>query len=355
MTTSNFNVKNTLTVNSVFSANSSGIYFGTTPVLLVNTSYFALGVINASSIGFLANTTLINLGNSSINSTFTASSLIIESNSTVNTTIGATSIGLYTNSSANAILTGTSLSIIANSTGNVQVNNTNIIINTNATTNSILSGASLTFETNSTVNTIVNATSHTFNVNSTVNATLTGNSLASVGNSFFTISTTNAASTPLTVLGVNSPSANIFQVSNGTIQFAVNSSGVAVGNGAGLTLANNVLYANVTEQTITGGAIVTSYNLGITNSSITSITANSGICPLQYLTNNGAFTLTAPSSDGTMTIFITNGAVANTITYSGFSNGASTGDSYVLTSTYKFFLSIIRVNGTSTFRWAACQ
>ena len=79
-----------------------------------------------------------------------------------------------------------------------------------------------------------------------------------------------------------------------------------------------VILKTATEQVISGGATVTSYNLGITNSTVNSITIDSGKCPLQYITNNGAFTCTAPSNDGSCIVQILNGTSANTITFSGW-------------------------------------
>src|SRR5271157_1148132 len=73
---------------------------------------------------------------------------------------------------------------------------------------------------------------------------------------------------------------------------ATNATNISTGTLAQARLTN-VLLTNVTNQSITGGAIVTS--VGLTTGSIT---CNSGICPLQYITNNGAFTITAPASDG---------------------------------------------------------
>jgi hypothetical protein len=116
------------------------------------------------------------------------------------------------------------------------------------------------------------------------------------------------------------------------------------------TRLTNVLLTNATNQSITGGAIVTSHLISIGN-----FTCNSGICPLQYITNNGAFTITAPASDGTMLLLITNGTNANTITFSGFTVGTSTGDALDYTSGHMFMMSVMRINSYSTYRIAAMQ
>lgn len=104
-------------------------------------------------------------------------------------------------------------------------------------------------------------------------------------------------------------------------------------------------------QTLTGGFDVTAASLG----TMGNFTAAPQTHNLQYGTNNAAFTLTAPASDCAMNILVTNGASAGAITFSGFSVGTSTGDAYALTNTNKYFLQILRINGVSTYRWAACQ
>lgn len=107
---------------------------------------------------------------------------------------------------------------------------------------------------------------------------------------------------------------------------------------------------NLTGQTITGGVIVTSQSI-----STGSYTVDCGTRPLQYITNGGAFTLTAPANDGSCILLVTNNGSAGTISYSGFSVGSSTGDTYNTTNTYKFSFHIWRVNGTSGYRIAAHQ
>ena len=118
----------------------------------------------------------------------------------------------------------------------------------------------------------------------------------------------------------------------------------ATGTVALLTLA---------DQTVTGGANVTSDNLGTQSSG--TLTIDCGKCPLQYLTNNGAFTLAAPSNDGSCMVFVTNGSSAGTITFSGFTVGSNTGDALNTTNTDLFTISIWRINGTSGYRIAAHQ
>jgi len=135
----------------------------------------------------------------------------------------------------------------------------------------------------------------------------------------------------------------------GTLSFTMNKINFNVStllrNGSG-----PILDGASTNQVISGGAIVSSHGIATGN-----FTANTGICPLQYITNNGAFTITAPSNDGSMILLIQNGTAAGTISYSGFTNGASTGDTLDTTNGHNFMMSIIRINGISTFVIKALQ
>jgi hypothetical protein len=96
--------------------------------------------------------------------------------------------------------------------------------------------------------------------NNTFTALIAPNTNFGIGNTAPTsklfVTSTNTTVTPLTVKGVASATANLFEVGNsGSTVFAVNSIGVMVGNGAGLTsipyagitvLANNGIVANAT-------------------------------------------------------------------------------------------------------------
>lgn len=107
---------------------------------------------------------------------------------------------------------------------------------------------------------------------------------------------------------------------------------------------------NTTGQTITGGAIVTAQS-----QSTGSITVDCGTRPLQYITNNGAYTITAPSNDGSCMLFVTNGASAGATTFTGFTVGSSTGASLTTTNGNKFTISVWRINGTSGYSIFAHQ
>lgn len=114
--------------------------------------------------------------------------------------------------------------------------------------------------------------------------------------------------------------------------------------------SGTLLSNSVADQTIAGGANVTSLS-----QSTGSINVDCGARPLQYITNNGAWTITAPTSDGSCVILITNGASAATPTFSGFSVGSNTGDALDNTNGHKFMLFIVRINGNSTYTVKALQ
>lgn len=131
---------------------------------------------------------------------------------------------------------------------------------------------------------------------------------------------------------------------------------IALGTPASINLANatNIPPAGFAAGTI--GAVgfnSTPYNLGtVSSGTVTPASANGNT---QYLTNNGAFTLAAPSTNCSIDIDVTNGASAGAITFSGFTVGSNTGDTYATTNTNKYILMIRRVNGTSTYAWKAYQ
>lgn len=106
---------------------------------------------------------------------------------------------------------------------------------------------------------------------------------------------------------------------------------------------------DLASQTISGGANVTTLALSTGN-----ITVDCGARPLQSITNNGAYTITAPAADGSCQILVTNGASAGATTFTGFTIGASP----VVPGTVngnKFLIMIARVGGTSTYLVDALQ
>jgi hypothetical protein len=73
------------------------------------------------------------------------------------------------------------------------------------------------------------------------------------------------------------------------------------------------------------------------------------------MTKNGAFTLAAPANDGSCVVNVTNGASAGTITFSGWTVGSNTGDTYATTNTNVYSLFVRRINGKASYQWSALQ
>ena len=119
-----------------------------------------------------------------------------------------------------------------------------------------------------------------------------------------------------------------------------------VGFGCNTTLADLA----TADQTLSGGANVTALTQAAGN-----LTIDCGARPLQYITNSGAWTLTAPANDGSCILLVTNDGSAGAITFTGFSVGTNTGDALTTTNTDKFSIHIWRVHGTSGYRIAAHQ
>jgi len=126
--------------------------------------------------------------------------------------------------------------------------------------------------------------------------------------------------------------------------------GVLTALGVNIGSAGAVLTTNNTN-TITIGYNVTPYSIGTVSSGTTTPSAANG--NYQYLTNGGAFTLAAPSSDCAIDILVINGGSSGAITFSGFKTpgtGAS-GATYATTNSTWWVLSIRRANGVSTYAW----
>ncbi len=132
--------------------------------------------------------------------------------------------------------------------------------------------------------------------------------------------------------------------------------GIVVYDGSGYELMEPFSAAslNTANQTLSGGATVTSVNLGSPGPSST-LTVNCGLGPLQFLTNTALFTLAAPGLDGACDIMLINGATANTVTQSGFTVNGNTGEPLTTTNGQRFIEHIERINGVSTFMIKALQ
>lgn len=169
----------------------------------------------------------------------------------------------------------------------------------------------------------------------------------------FTTPTLGAASA--TTINGNTFSASTYTLTgtpNKTLTFnnSITLAGTDATTWTGPATNMTVAALNIADQTITGGANVTSLSQSTGN-----ITIDCGARPTQFITNNGAWTITAPATDGSCLLLITNGASAQTPGFTGFTVGSNTGDALSNTIGSKFTLSIWRINGTSGYRVAAHQ
>lgn len=116
--------------------------------------------------------------------------------------------------------------------------------------------------------------------------------------------------------------------------------------------ASGIIALNdVEDQTITGGAAVTSKDLGtITTGTVTPECSDR---PMQHYINGGAHTLAASASAGSMLLDITNNGSAGVITASGFT--LVTGDGFTTTNGHKFRCHISKGNAGQLLSVQALQ
>ncbi len=107
---------------------------------------------------------------------------------------------------------------------------------------------------------------------------------------------------------------------------------------------------NVVDQVLSGGWNVTSRAIATG-----SFTVDFGLGPLQYISNNGAFTINAAGSDGQTLLQVTNTSLAGLITFSGFVTGSNTGDALTTTNGSVFSILLWRANGISNYYVMAQQ
>lgn len=108
---------------------------------------------------------------------------------------------------------------------------------------------------------------------------------------------------------------------------------------------------DVEDQAVTGGARITSKDLGTVSSG--TLTPDPGDRPLQHYTNGGAHTLAPGSNTGSYILDITNNASAGTITTSGFTKVS--GDSFTTTNGHKFRCGVSVGNAGSLLQVQALQ
>lgn len=188
-----------------------------------------------------------------------------------------------------------------------------------------------------------------------VTGTLPNPTIASAAVTGAKIASNTVTNSNLSAAGANTIKGNFTnstgnEADNSVPSCSTNNSGLTYTSGSGLGCDSNLANLTVADQVVTGGANVTTQTLSTGN-----VTIDCGSRPLQQITNGGAFTITAPASDGSCIVKSTNNASAGAITFSGFSVGSNTGDSLDITNGHVFSLFIWRVGGTSGYRVAAHQ
>ena len=103
----------------------------------------------------------------------------------------------------------------------------------------------------------------------------------------------------------------------------------------------------VPDQKLSGGANVTSYNLGTWSTGTLNVDCGKG--PLQYLTDSGTFTIAAPANDGSCMLLIINTTGAVVPTFSGFTTNSNTGEPFDTTSGHKFIVTIVEIDSVATY------
>lgn len=170
---------------------------------------------------------------------------------------------------------------------------------------------------------------------------------------------TLTATNTLTLCGAGTNTVNGGGAGSCTLALAVPFGGIGLHNdGAGNWVTTwvtsigdqNIAFLDVQDQTLSGGANVTSLSNSAGN-----ITVDCGKRPSQYIANTGAFTLTAPASDGSCFLDMENGAGAGALTLSGFSPNTMGGATLDTTNGHNFRLYVSRVHGHSTVDAKALQ
>lgn len=105
---------------------------------------------------------------------------------------------------------------------------------------------------------------------------------------------------------------------------------------------------DLADQTVTGGANVTTLSLGTVSAG--TLTIDCGTRDLQAYSNNGAHVFAAPVSAGSCIVLMTNAAAAGAVTFSGFNDGTNIGDPLTTTNTNSFNISVWCIHNGVTLR-----
>jgi hypothetical protein len=169
--------------------------------------------------------------------------------------------------------------------------------------------------------------------------------------------TAQAVTDTLAVLGTNQTFSAV-QTFSGTLTASgtLNVSGTFQSNGNTMTFPSAVATLaalNVTDQVLSGGA-----NVSTVSNAAGNITVDCGQGPIQYIpSRTSAWTITAPSNDGSCVLQVENPASGTLIapSFSGFLEGSNTGDTITTTNSSIFQVVITRAHGFSHYLVTALQ
>ncbi len=171
----------------------------------------------------------------------------------------------------------------------------------------------------------------TLTVSPTTGAVVASINLATANT--WTAAITDTVAPPQIILGVNTTTGGAVKLFGSTSGNTTIKPSAVAGTNTTITfpgVTDTVAVLGTASQVMAGGAVVTPLSQSAGN-----ITINHGARPLQYQVNTGAFTITAPAAttaaDGSSVLFVQNGPSAGAITFSGWSVGSNTGDTFATT------------------------
>jgi hypothetical protein len=121
----------------------------------------------------------------------------------------------------------------------------------------------------------------------------------------------------------------------------------------GTSLSSSAVTLTGTSQAFSGGFAITDFSIGTKSSGTYQVNCGNG--PQQWLTNGGAFTLSAPAGGGNCLVKTENNGSAGVITPSGFSPATCAGATADTVNGHKFLYSIITIHGDTTCSILAYQ